>query len=436
MYSIRTTAFSLLLLWIAPLISRGQATGPGCNGPYPFFFCEPDGTVCAACSNHPNSEALPPMRRTAIPGCWKPYDQSVDPTAWWPLENDFMYYNQDPNANQVTIYTPASLTDDLNEAMSEWNSICPPSGNPNSDCCVYIHFIDDINDLLTIFPGTTLDTWNHISSSGPVSIPAATQPGFSDLTATKLNSSCTLGCPDKKVTGIFIQDDQEYAWPYGPNDDYTSPRRGYYTGHQAPNVGNNHILTSFLEIVEHEMGHWFGLAHADLEVPGCSHGDCMIMSHTIKAYGNQTPPAARVLTCDDFCEFKMLYCPNSTGSCPANFNNTPCPVLAGATGSTSDCPQISIVANYSESAKLFDLGDAHPDPSTGEFFIPYSLKTYSTVSITIYDILGKVMERTTDGSKGPGNYSIGVDASSWPIGKYYYEIQVNGASKTKSLIHN
>ncbi len=429
----RIAIVSLLLPWISPLASRGQ-----CNGPYPFFFCEPDGTVCVACSSNPNGEALPPMKRKAIPGCWKPYDQSVDPNADWPLEDEFMYYNQDPNGSQVTINTPSGFTDDLNTAMGEWNSICPPSGDPNSDCCAYIHFIDDINDLLTIFPGTTLNDWNHITSSGKLAtIPAATQPGYSDMNASTLNSSCTLGCPDKSVSGIFIQDDKEFAWPLGPNDDYTSPHRGFYTGSQGPDVGTNHVLISFLQVLEHEMGHWFGLAHADLEVPGCSHGGCMIMSSTITTTTNTgAPPPAPVLTCDDFCEFKMLYCPNSSSTCPSNFNNNPCPVVAGATGSTSTCPQISSsVATYEELNKLFDLGNAHPDPATGKFIIPYSLKTYSMVSIIIYDVLGKVMEQVASRSNGPGVYSVTVDASLWPAGKYYYEIQVNGASKTKSLIH-
>ncbi|MFQ3597369.1 MAG: T9SS type A sorting domain-containing protein [Chloroherpetonaceae bacterium] len=81
--------------------------------------------------------------------------------------------------------------------------------------------------------------------------------------------------------------------------------------------------------------------------------------------------------------------------------------------------------------KQFTLSQNYPNPFNPTTVISYQLPTASTVSLKIYDVLGKEVATLVNGRQDAGTYNFNFNASTLASGIYFYRLQAsatNGAS--------
>ncbi len=83
----------------------------------------------------------------------------------------------------------------------------------------------------------------------------------------------------------------------------------------------------------------------------------------------------------------------------------------------------------------FELNQNYPNPFNPATSISYRLPKSATVTIKVYDILGKeVAVLVNKEFKSAGSYEITFNASNLPSGVYFYRMQAGSYSNTKKLI--
>jgi hypothetical protein len=89
--------------------------------------------------------------------------------------------------------------------------------------------------------------------------------------------------------------------------------------------------------------------------------------------------------------------------------------------------------------KIFALGPAVPNPTTGETRINYQLPKESVVNFRIYNVMGQLVRTLRSGKEKPGYYAAtwdGKDAQGRKAGAgvYFYRLDAGTFSKTKKLV--
>jgi hypothetical protein len=87
--------------------------------------------------------------------------------------------------------------------------------------------------------------------------------------------------------------------------------------------------------------------------------------------------------------------------------------------------------------KTFELYPNYPNP-----FNPYTKINYRlpgvggqyTVSLQIYDILGREVETLVNGTLESGSYSVTFNAENLPSGVYFYRLKTASFYQTKKMI--
>jgi len=95
--------------------------------------------------------------------------------------------------------------------------------------------------------------------------------------------------------------------------------------------------------------------------------------------------------------------------------------------------------NFVSIAKDYIIHQNYPNPFNPTTSIQYELLTDSKLNITIYDILGNVVDELYDGFQTSGNKSIKWDARNTSgelvsAGMYFYKIQVGNSSQVKRMM--
>ena len=54
--------------------------------------------------------------------------------------------------------------------------------------------------------------------------------------------------------------------------------------------------------------------------------------------------------------------------------------------------------------------------------------------ILVYDVLGNMVTTLIDKKQRPGNYSVNFDASNYPSGTYFYQLQTGSYINTKKML--
>ena len=81
------------------------------------------------------------------------------------------------------------------------------------------------------------------------------------------------------------------------------------------------------------------------------------------------------------------------------------------------------------------LEQCSPNPATGMANIIYSISGRSTVSLTLYDMVGqKVKTLLDDTEQTEGRYKVPTDVSELSNGVYVYSLNVNGISYSNKLV--
>jgi hypothetical protein len=76
----------------------------------------------------------------------------------------------------------------------------------------------------------------------------------------------------------------------------------------------------------------------------------------------------------------------------------------------------------------------YPNPFNPITTIRYSVFTSSFVDITIFDVLGRVIETLVNDEKKLGNYSLKFNGSKLSGGLYFCRMQAKNFEKTKKLL--
>jgi len=115
----------------------------------------------------------------------------------------------------------------------------------------------------------------------------------------------------------------------------------------------------------------------------------------------------------------------------AQFNASNFEIVQRFIGSpvTSIAPEQGLVATG------YDLSQNYPNPFNPSTKITFSLKEAGSISLKVYDVLGKEVAVLAEGSQAPGVYSVSFDANNLSSGMYFYTLRTsNGFSQTKKMM--
>ena len=76
----------------------------------------------------------------------------------------------------------------------------------------------------------------------------------------------------------------------------------------------------------------------------------------------------------------------------------------------------------------------YPNPFNPATMIHYTLAEETPVTLSVYDLHGKLIETLTDEVQGEGSYSVRFSANDLPSGIYYYELQTKTSTHTRKMI--
>jgi len=82
----------------------------------------------------------------------------------------------------------------------------------------------------------------------------------------------------------------------------------------------------------------------------------------------------------------------------------------------------------------YSLSDNYPNPFNPTTIIDYSLKENGSVTLKVFDVIGKEVRTLVDEEKESGSYSIKFNASNLPSGIYFYTLTTGNFVATKKLI--
>jgi len=82
----------------------------------------------------------------------------------------------------------------------------------------------------------------------------------------------------------------------------------------------------------------------------------------------------------------------------------------------------------------FELSQNYPNPFNPSTVFAYQLPSAGRVTLTVFDMLGRVVAVLVDDVKDAGSHSITFDASGRPSGVYFARLTAGGRSQMKKLV--
>jgi len=95
----------------------------------------------------------------------------------------------------------------------------------------------------------------------------------------------------------------------------------------------------------------------------------------------------------------------------------------------------SIEENQAIISNQFSLHQNFPNPFNPQTTISYSLPQASTITLTVYDIMGQeIATLLHNDKKAAGSHKILFDATNLPSGTYFYRLQTRDYMETKKML--
>jgi hypothetical protein len=82
----------------------------------------------------------------------------------------------------------------------------------------------------------------------------------------------------------------------------------------------------------------------------------------------------------------------------------------------------------------FSIAQNYPNPFNPTTAIQYDLPRSSNVTLEVFDILGRKVERLVDANQQAGRYRVTWNAKDVLSGIYFYKIQAGEFSETKKML--
>lgn len=95
-----------------------------------------------------------------------------------------------------------------------------------------------------------------------------------------------------------------------------------------------------------------------------------------------------------------------------------------------------VVAVVLEGKGEFSLGQNYPNPFRTVTTIPYTLAERTQVSLTVYDMNGRVVKVLVNEKRDAGTHAENFHVGGLPAGMYYYKIQAGSFSAVRKLVLN
>ena len=83
---------------------------------------------------------------------------------------------------------------------------------------------------------------------------------------------------------------------------------------------------------------------------------------------------------------------------------------------------------------LLRLGQNYPNPFNPTTTIEFTLPSAAEVDLTVFDALGREVERLLRSELGPGTFRVQWDARGVPSGEYFYRLSSGGYTRVRKLI--
>lgn len=80
------------------------------------------------------------------------------------------------------------------------------------------------------------------------------------------------------------------------------------------------------------------------------------------------------------------------------------------------------------------LSQNYPNPFNPETTIKYNLPKAAHVRLSVYDTLGRLVEKVVDQQQVSGTYAVQIQAQNWPSGLYFYTLESNQQRVSKRMI--
>jgi hypothetical protein len=84
--------------------------------------------------------------------------------------------------------------------------------------------------------------------------------------------------------------------------------------------------------------------------------------------------------------------------------------------------------------KEFRLEQNYPNPFNPSTTIEFALPKRTSVTLKLFDLLGREVTTLVDEELQPGEYKVTFEAEGLPSGVYFYRIQTEGLVRTKKLM--
>ena len=105
-------------------------------------------------------------------------------------------------------------------------------------------------------------------------------------------------------------------------------------------------------------------------------------------------------------------------------NDTTCYLLNGVLGTSNAGNEIP---------KVFKLYTNYPNPFNPTTNIKYDVPKGTYVTLSIYDILGREIEKLVNGYMQPGSYQVEWNASNYASGTYFYRFESDAYNQVKKM---
>jgi hypothetical protein len=87
-----------------------------------------------------------------------------------------------------------------------------------------------------------------------------------------------------------------------------------------------------------------------------------------------------------------------------------------------------------EIPEQFALSNGRPNPARSVMTVAYAVPQRSRVSVSLFDVSGRLVRRLTEGDQDPGYHRVAIDASGLACGIYFCRMEAPGFSATRRLV--